>query len=147
MDHFRFQEEDREKVLVEADVDLTDFFVRTDLRVYAPSAPFRAISPDSLERVSDAHPVDAQGPSNYQLEINLKADGLQPRPERLQLGHEHAASHTATCSSVPGRVRLAYRFLQPFKIVPTEARDAFLAFCADYLQSNRKLFVLQRSEP
>lgn len=147
VDHFRFLEADRDKVLFEADADLTDFFIRTDLRVYAPSAPFRTVSPEGLERGQDPYPLEAQGPGHYRLDLTLNAEGLQPRPERIQLGREAGASHAASCAAGAGKVHLAYTFKQPFRIVPSEARAEFLAFCGQYLQSNRKLFVLQRSEP
>ncbi|WP_243287742.1 transglutaminase-like domain-containing protein [Geothrix terrae] len=146
LDGFRFKDVDREKVILEANADLTDFFIRTDLRVYAPSAPFRAISPDYLEREGDTHPLDAQGPDSYRLELDLKPDGLRPRPDRLSLGRADAASHTATCSGKAGNIRLSYTFRQPFRLVPKGARAEFMAFCTQYLQLNRRLFVLQRSE-
>lgn len=147
VDHFRFLEADRDKILFEADADLTDFFIRTDLRVYAPSVPFRTVSPEVLERGQDPHPLEAPGPGHYLLDLTLNAEGLQPKPERVQLGRDTAASHSASCAAEAGRVHLAYTFKQPFRIVPSEARAEFLAFCGQYLQSNRKLFVLQRSEP
>jgi hypothetical protein len=145
VDHLHFVEEDRERVLLEADVDLTEFFVRTDLRVYAPTAPFRAIQPELLERAKDADPVDAQGPDRFRLELRLKSEGLTPRPEQVSLGQAGAACHTAACAAEGGKIRLIYDFEQPYRQVPAGAREAFLQFCAQYLQSNRKLFIFQRS--
>ncbi len=147
LDHVRFVEEDRDKIILEAGADLTDFFIRTDLRVYAPAAPFRSISPELLERDKDTHPLDAQGPDSYRLELVLKADELQPHPEQISLGSEGSARHTASCTKEAGSVHFVYAFEQPFRMVPHDARATFMQFCAQYLQLNRRLFVLQRIKP
>jgi len=147
LDHIRFLEEDREKILLEADADLSDFFIRTDLRAYAPTAPFRMIGPEVLEREQDTHPLDAAGPDSLRLELSLRAEGFEPRLEELKLGSEGSTRHAAACTPRENGVRLQYSFEQPFRLVPAEARTGFLQFCEKYLQLNRKLFVLQRSHP
>lgn len=147
LDHIRVLDEGPETLRLEADADLSEFFIRTDLRAYAPTAPFRMVSPELAEREKDSRAIDAEGPDSLRLELVLKSEGYEPRPDEVKLGSEGSARHTASCTTQDGSLRLQYAFEQPFRLVPAEARVGFLQFCDRYLQLNRKLFVLQRSHP
>jgi len=147
IDHLNVTAEDRETLTLEAEADLGDYFVNTDLRVYVPSTPFRAVSRDLLERDKDTLPIDAEGPDSYHLQIQLQCADLKPRPDEARLGLPGGACFQASCTPGNGTATLDYRYSQPFRIVPEAERVGFLAFCTQYLQLNRKPFQLQRNSP
>lgn len=147
LEGFTCRSEDRDQVVLEAKADLTDFPVDSALKVYLPTTVFRAVDADLLDRRKDQDAIEVTGPELWELDLNLAAAGLQPRAERLALGGEEGPSHEASCAGAPGTARLHYLFKQPYRLVPSPGREAFLGFCEQYLQQSRNLFSLTRSQP
>ena len=139
--------EDRRTLVLDAAVDMSSFFVVTDARIYAPTAPFRVIDADWLEREKDPYAVKTSGLDRLKLTLELAAPGLQARPDRVVIGDGGGPAHSADSVGVSERIKLAYAFEQPFRLVPSGSRASFLKFCSEYLQLDRKLFVFQRSHP
>jgi hypothetical protein len=147
LEGFHVLQEDQEKLVLEADADLSDFLVTTDQRAYAPTVPFRVIDSELSGREKDSYTLDASGPKKYKMELALTGQGLQVKPDRINLGDEGGARYTASSSGSAGKSKLAYSVEQPFRLVPPESRAAFLKFCDDYLKSNQQLFTFQRHTP
>jgi hypothetical protein len=144
MEHFQAGEDSEGRLALTADADLSGFLTLAGNRVLAPRAPFQALEPQILDREKDAYAIQAQGPQDITLEVNLTAPGLKVTPERLSLGREGGPRHTAAATGSAGRGKLEYHFSQPFRLVPQDARAAFLAFCGDYQRANRNLFRMDR---
>ena len=147
LDHIQFVDLNPERIVFTSDADLSEFLVRTDLRIYVPSAPFRAIPPDMLDREHDLHPLDAAGPDSYRLELALQHQGARPNPEGVSLGGTLGAHYRAACADKNGKVVFSYAFDQPYRQVPPASRTEFMQFCTQYLQLNRRLFTLTRTTP
>jgi len=143
IDHFTLLPGDTDALAFEAEADLSEFLIRTDLRNYIPTAPFRVLSRDLLERNADTLPIDAHGPDHYLLRVQLECAGLKIKPESIDLGTSGSAHFDASHSAGEGFVSLEYKYQQPFRIVPRGEREGLLNFCAQYLQLNRKPFILQ----
>lgn len=145
LDHFAELSVDREAVTLQADADLSEFLVNSELRAYVPTSPFRVLSRDLLERGKDALPLDANGPDFYKLRVELKCAGLQAKAEEVRLGSPGKAYLQATLATHEDLATLDYSFSQPFHFVPEPERSDLLTFCAQYFQLNRKPFILQRN--
>lgn len=147
IDHLKAVDEGSGTLTLEADADLSDFIVSTELRTYVPASPFRVLSRDYLERGKDTFPVNAEGPDAYKLKVQLKGAAWQAKPIEVRLGGDGKASFLATLSGNKEMVSLDYSYSQPFRLLPPSEREGFLEFCSQYLQLNRKPFMLQRNTP
>lgn len=137
----------RKELSLEAQVDVSDFLVVTDMRVYMPSAPFRAFDPAFLEREKDGFVVEASGPDHYRLQVELQGQGIHSRQERVTLGKEGSPRLIATTSPQLGPPRATFTFEQPFRKVPNPMREAFIIFCSDYARSGGNLLTFERKQP
>jgi len=144
IDNFKVVEEAADTLILEADADLADFLVSTELRTYIPASPFRVLSRDLLERSKDALPVEVDGPDSYKLSLQLKGVTGSVKNEDLRLGDPGKAHFVASLTGGKDLVKLDYTYSQPFRFLPEAEREDFLRFCAHYLQLNRKPFMLRQ---
>lgn len=137
-DHARFQ----------ARVDLEQFLVRSQNRLYLPRIPFRTVSNDLLERSRDGHPLFLGSRPYLTMQIKLSTPGYSSggaATEEFNL--PMVASFSAQMKPSAGGYQVSYRFQQSKKQFEGPGRVAFLGFCKQYLNARRKMFVLRREAP